>query len=378
MPVPLYRVRPDDLVEVAPTSFSAERVRERDDLQRLLRKRVEVLGEDLLVVAEEYALFQDSRRRIDLLAVDRRAQLVVIELKRTDDGGHMELQALRYAAMVSTMSYDDLVAAYAHYNEVDETDARVRLDDWVEEADAPGQLTNTVRLVLVSGDFSIEVTDTVLWLSEQYGMDISCWRLRPYRLGTELLLDLTQIIPLPEAADFQVQQRRKGVTAAAARVSEHGRDFTKYDVSIAGRRHGPLSKQGAVKTTVREAVGGSTSTSATSRARGSCRASAVDEWKPCSVRWPRQRRPAASRSSGHEATLARRRTRLSQRCLDGARSGSTRSALGRQGRLESFGSASIRRPRRSGQNGRLWTAAAAWRGLSAADAHRGKKARRLA
>jgi hypothetical protein len=129
---------------------------------------------------------------------------------------------------------------------------RVRLDDWVEEADAPGQLTNTVRLVLVSGDFSIEVTGTVLWLSEQYGMDISCWRLRPYRLGTELLLDLTQIIPLPEAADFQVQQRRKGVTAAAARVSEHGRDFTKYDVSIAGRRHGPLSKQGAVKTTVRE------------------------------------------------------------------------------------------------------------------------------
>ncbi len=227
MAVPLYRVEPDDLVEVAPTSFSAERIRERDDLQRLLRKRVEVLGEDLLVVAEEYALFQDSRRRIDLLAVDRRAQLVVIELKRTDDGGHMELQALRYAAMVSTMSFDDLVAAYAHYNEVDETDARARLDEWTEEADAPGQLTNTVRLVLVSADFSTEVTGTVLWLSEQYGMDISCWRLRPYRLGTELLLDLTQIIPLPEAADFQVQQRRKGVTAAAARVSEQGRDFTK-------------------------------------------------------------------------------------------------------------------------------------------------------
>jgi hypothetical protein len=250
--VPLYRVEPDDLVEVAPTSFSAERIRERDDLQRLLRKRVEVLGEDLLVVAEEYALFQDSRRRIDLLAVDRRAQLVVVELKRTDDGGHMELQALRYAAMVSTMSFDDLVAAYAHYNEVDETDARARLDEWTEEADAPGQLTNTVRLVLMSADFSTEVTGTVLWLSEQYGMDISCWRLRPYRLGTQLLLDLTQIIPLPEAADFQVQQRRKGVTAAAARVSEQGRDFTKYDVILADRRLGPLSKQGAVKTAVRE------------------------------------------------------------------------------------------------------------------------------
>jgi hypothetical protein len=28
----------------------------------------------------------------------------LVELKRTADGGHMELQALRYAAMVSTMT----------------------------------------------------------------------------------------------------------------------------------------------------------------------------------------------------------------------------------------------------------------------------------
>ncbi|MFG3689544.1 hypothetical protein [Micromonospora sp. NPDC047740] len=37
---------------------------------------------------------------------------MVIELKRTDDGGHMELQALRYAAMVSAMSFDEVAAAY--------------------------------------------------------------------------------------------------------------------------------------------------------------------------------------------------------------------------------------------------------------------------
>ena len=31
---------------------------------------------------------------------------------RTDDGGHMELQALRYAAMVSTMTFTQAVEAY--------------------------------------------------------------------------------------------------------------------------------------------------------------------------------------------------------------------------------------------------------------------------
>jgi RecB family endonuclease NucS len=48
-----------------------------------------------------------------LLALDRAGHLVVIELKRTDDGGHMELQALRYAAMVSSMGYEEVEAAYA-------------------------------------------------------------------------------------------------------------------------------------------------------------------------------------------------------------------------------------------------------------------------
>jgi len=40
---------------------------------------------------------------------------VVIELKRTEDGGHMELQAIRYAAMVSAMTFDGAVEIYGRY-----------------------------------------------------------------------------------------------------------------------------------------------------------------------------------------------------------------------------------------------------------------------
>ena len=52
-----------------------------------------------MVMAEEYGDWEESHRRIDLLALDRSADLVVIELKRTHDGNHMELQALRYAVL---------------------------------------------------------------------------------------------------------------------------------------------------------------------------------------------------------------------------------------------------------------------------------------
>ncbi len=60
---------------------------------------------------------EDSRRRIDLLGLDKEANLVIIELKRTEDGGHMELQAIRYAAMVSTLTFEKIVEIYGDYLE---------------------------------------------------------------------------------------------------------------------------------------------------------------------------------------------------------------------------------------------------------------------
>lgn len=68
---------------------------ERADIQRLLKRQIEIISPDTLVSAEEFSDWEDSKRRIDLLGIDTDANLVVIELKRTDDGGHMELQAVR-------------------------------------------------------------------------------------------------------------------------------------------------------------------------------------------------------------------------------------------------------------------------------------------
>ncbi len=92
--MPLYEITPDRFRALPDTSFATLGVRERGDLQRLLRTQIEVLDPDLYVLAEEFGDWEDSRRRIDLLALDRAANLVVIELKRTSDGGHMDLQAV--------------------------------------------------------------------------------------------------------------------------------------------------------------------------------------------------------------------------------------------------------------------------------------------
>jgi hypothetical protein len=222
--MPLFEITPDKLRAVSQASFAEMKVRERDDLQRLLRTQVEVLGEDLYVVADEFGDWEDSRRRIDLLAVDSQANLVVIELKRTTDGGHMELQAIRYASMVSTITFERAVDIHAEFLVrigEDRGVARERLlaflgwDEADEEAFAPD-----VRIVLVSEDFSKELTTAVLWLRER-DVDIRCIRLRPYLDGQSRLIDVQQIIPLPEVQDYQVQLREKVRVGRRERLERH-------------------------------------------------------------------------------------------------------------------------------------------------------------
>ena len=203
----LYRVTADKLESVPRTTFAAESLLERKDLQRLLRKDITPVGDDLMVIAEEYGDWEDSNRRIDLLCLSKSAGLVVVEIKRTEDGGHMELQAIRYAAMVSSMTLDQAIAAYTRTCGGDEEAARAEVLSFINlDSVEDAELTGGVRIVLASADFSPEITTTVLWLNQQ-GLDITCIRLRPHRMGTEVLIDATQIIPLPEATDYEVKLR---------------------------------------------------------------------------------------------------------------------------------------------------------------------------
>lgn len=203
----LYRVTPDKLESVPRTTFAAESLLERKDLQRLLKRDISPLGDDLLVIAEEYGDWEESNRRIDLLCLSKNAGLVVVEIKRTEDGGHMELQAIRYAAMVSSMTLDQAIAAYTRTcgGEVEIARAEVLSFLQLESVDEI-ELTGEVRIVLASADFSTEVTTAVLWLNRQ-GLDITCIRLRPHRMGEEILIDATQIIPLQEATDYEIKLR---------------------------------------------------------------------------------------------------------------------------------------------------------------------------
>jgi RecB family endonuclease NucS len=166
--VALYELTKDAITALDQTTFATQDINERLDIQRLLRQHIEVIAPDTLVIAEEFCEWDESKRRVDLLGVDRDANLVVIELKRTEDGGHMELQAIRYAAMISAMSFSKAVEVYARYlarnNSTDDAEtALLQFLNWdVANEDTFGR---DVRIVLVSAEFSKEITTSVLWLN---------------------------------------------------------------------------------------------------------------------------------------------------------------------------------------------------------------------
>lgn len=187
----ICKITATDILPLETTSFVREGVQERDDLQRLLSRNIDIVVSGALVIAEEFRRWDDSKRRIDLLAVDRTGVLVVIELKRTDDGGHMELQSIRYAAMVSNMTFS-------------------------------------------------------------HAVEVSCVRLRPYRLEARILLDVQQVIPLPEASDYTVQVRQKAEENRA--LTAGNLDFSKYDLSAGEQLIRRLTKRALVFDSVKFAV----------------------------------------------------------------------------------------------------------------------------
>ena len=243
----LYRIDQIDedrqAFQIDRTTFAATGILERKHLQSMLKSQIEMIAPDTLVVAEEFGEWEDSQRRIDLLGIDKEANLVVIEIKRTEDGGHMELQALRYAAMISTLTFGRCVAIYddflgANESELDAEQSLLEFLNWDEpDEDMFGQ---QVKIILASADFSKELCTCVMWLND-FGLDVRCVRMLPYmHRDSEVLLDIQTVIPLAETEDYQVRIREKKKEQEA-----HGssRDYTKYNVTVAGTSFQRLNKR---------------------------------------------------------------------------------------------------------------------------------------
>lgn len=203
----------DNARKIAQSSFADLNIWERRHIEEWVRTNPQMLGEDLLVVSTEFDRFTNSNDRLDILALDKSGNLVVIELKRDPAAGYADLQALRYAAMVSSMTIEVLVPYYRSYREkydkdvLSETEAKKQLVEFVE-AESFSELSNKPRIILCSEGFSQEMTTTVLWLREAE-IDIRCVKITPYQVDEQIIIVPKVVIPLEEAEQYLIEIKHK-------------------------------------------------------------------------------------------------------------------------------------------------------------------------
>jgi hypothetical protein len=213
----MYLINRDknNLEPVEKITFKSAGLTERKHLQEWIDKNPESLGEELLIIQKEFSGFDETNERLDLLALDKKGNLVVIENKLDDSGRDVVWQSLKYASYCSGLNSQGIKEIFEEYllKQRVKDEAQKRLEIFFDNSDRNGledyeqklNTGNSQRIILVAAEFRKEVTSTVLWLVNNYGLKIQCHRVTPHKLGEQILLDFDQIIPIKEAEEYIIK-----------------------------------------------------------------------------------------------------------------------------------------------------------------------------
>jgi len=113
----MYRINKssNNITKLEEREFKDLGFRERDHLQEWIAKNPDVLGEELLIIQKEYNGFNDTNERLDLLALDKDGNLVIIENKLDDTGKDVVWQALKYTSYCSTLTTEQIIRLFQEY-----------------------------------------------------------------------------------------------------------------------------------------------------------------------------------------------------------------------------------------------------------------------
>lgn len=217
----MYLLNNDHPNQIEETTF-AELGKKESYIEEILRKNVDMICDDaesMLIVGQQVK--NQKNGRSDLTAMDDDGNIVLIEIKRDKKDIELrreafEFQAIRYAASCATIkSTDELIqnvfAPYVEKHKVEFQTAETltsteiaqrSLDDFIRTNDIKS-FNERQRIVLVASEFDEQTLSAVAWLNSNQ-VDISCYQVKPYKLGEQVLLDMKKILPVPEFDDFYV------------------------------------------------------------------------------------------------------------------------------------------------------------------------------
>ena len=217
----MYSIKGKKAEKLEPVTFTELKMLE-SDIEEILRTSIDMLCDDeesMLVVGRQVKNVMNGRS--DLTAVDSNGNIVLIEIKldRKDIEGRaeaFEFQAIRYAASYATIkNLEELVKkVYAPYiekykdeyvkGELTSYELGVRkLNEFLEANGAINTFNEKQKIILAASDYDEQTLSAVAWLNSNE-VDISCYKLIPYKINDEIYLYADKILPVTEYGDYYV------------------------------------------------------------------------------------------------------------------------------------------------------------------------------
>ena len=217
----MYNIKGKRAEKLDSVTFSELGMQE-NDIEEILRCSIDMLCDDeesMLIIGRQVK--NEKLGRSDLTAVDNNGNIVLIEIKRDrkdieNRKEAFEFQAIRYAASYATIaSVDDLVKkVYAPYIEKYRSEFELgeltsyelgirKLNEFLTVNGAENSFNKKQKIILVASDYDEQTLSAVAWLNSN-NVDMSCFKLTPYKINDEVFLKAEKLLPLTDYDDYYV------------------------------------------------------------------------------------------------------------------------------------------------------------------------------
>lgn len=155
-------------------------------LQDILAKDVSIADPNLMLVGREVSTAYNSK--IDLLALNRDGDLVVIELKRDKTPRDIVAQVLDYASWVRTLHSDEIARIFSSFQQKYHPG---QTEESIDEAfckrfglkEMPEELNESHELIIVASELDPSTERIVNYLAEEHDVNINALFFRVFKDG---------------------------------------------------------------------------------------------------------------------------------------------------------------------------------------------------
>lgn len=158
----LWQIKNDQLEPMNRISLNLEK-----RLKKWIFEDISLLGLDLLILGQEVHTAYGGF--IDILAMDREGNLVIIELKRDKTPRDIIAQCLDYGTWVKNLSYEEIIGIHSSNMNLDLV---TEFEEYFENK-IPDEINRNYRIIIVAESLDDSTERIANHLNEDYNVDIN-------------------------------------------------------------------------------------------------------------------------------------------------------------------------------------------------------------